>query len=95
MTIDGWTSIANVSYLTVTGHFLHKKHFHSILPSIKPVDGASPAVNLKLLIENVSNLYPHLSVVAAVTDNSSNMPASFEVLQEYYEEFSQNHTHLS
>lgn len=83
ITFDDWTSIAQQSYLTITGHFIFESKLQAALLNFVHIsDVSSTAETLKSLIqEKVLKVYPNVELVCAVTDNAANMIATCEKLR--------------
>jgi len=74
-TTDGWTSLANVGYVTCTAHFIDRSTWklHSLVLGLYEKDGASTAVDVVNYCQNQLTSFdlPYSKAVAVVTDTEA------------------------
>ncbi|KAF2896786.1 hypothetical protein ILUMI_09389 [Ignelater luminosus] len=80
LTTDGWTSVANESYLAVTAHFLNKANdLQSVLLECYKYTDSHTAVNLSEELQRiVENWQIKERIVAVVSDNAANIVAAIK-----------------
>ena len=83
-TTDGWTSLANVGYVTCTAHFIDSATWklHSLVLGIYEKDGASRAEDIVNYCESqlMSFALPYSKAVAVVTDTEATMISAGRML---------------
>ncbi|XP_063222172.1 E3 SUMO-protein ligase ZBED1-like [Bacillus rossius redtenbacheri] len=78
ITTDGWTSVKNESYISVTAHYINKDmELHSCLLECFNYDDKHTAVNVAEELRRVTHEWGiDRKVVAVVSDNAANMVAA-------------------
>jgi hypothetical protein len=86
MTTDAWTSIAKVSYVTCTVHFIDQETWklHSFVLGLYEKTGCSRAQDCVQYAEKQMNDYqlPYSKMTAAVTDTEATMVAAGRLFAE-------------
>ena len=73
LTCDAWTSIATVSYVTITAHFINKDwQLVSLVLQTRAMYESHTGANVADLLKRVAEEW-HLNDVVLVTDNAANM----------------------
>ena len=79
-TTDGWTSLANVGYVTCTAHFIDQANWklHSIVMGLFEKNGGSTADDVVEYCENQLTLFDlsYCEAIAVVTDTEATMIAA-------------------
>jgi secreted trypsin-like serine protease len=83
-TTDGWTSLANVGYVTCTAHFIDQASWklHSVVMGLFEKSGGSTADNVVNYCESQLTLFDlsYDESVAVVTDTEATMIAAGQLL---------------
>jgi hypothetical protein len=74
LTMDGWTSRANTSFVMVTGHWIEDFEMKQCALAVRPLKESHTAVNLReVVIEVLQNMKFEGEIVAKVHDNARNI----------------------
>lgn len=80
LTTDGWTSIRNESYISVTAHFIRDQHMQSYLLECYKYDAKHTAQNLADELKRVSRAWGLTEkIVCVVSDNAANIVAAIRL----------------